>query len=141
MSETPAQQQQQPQQGYAQQQPFFPPPYQYQGSWPQGWGYVQTAPPIAQATPAPAPRVVIGEPPKKKRALDSDEEEATPVSAPTRGRGRGRGARGGHLWGWVRLGFYASKPPYYPATRIRSKIVQAVMNGKSWEKSSFICHF
>ena len=132
MSETPAQQQQQPQQSYNQ-QPFFPPPpsYQYQGSWPQGWGYVQAAPPMAQPTPAPAPRAVIGEPPKKKRALESDEEEAATVSAPTRGRGRGRSARGGHLWGWVRLGFYAAKPPYHPATRIKSRIVLTATNGRN----------
>ena len=116
MSETPIQQQQQQQiqQPHYQQQPYYPPPpsYQYQG-WPQGWGYIQTQPQGPQATPLPPPRAVVAEPPVKKRALEvSDEEDSVPpVSAPTRGRARGRGARGGHLWGWVRLGFYMTKPP------------------------------
>ena len=128
MSETPSQQQL-PQQGYSQQQPFFPPSW---GSWPQGWGFVQPTPPMPQSTPAATPRAVVGDPPKKKRALElEDEEEITPVSAPTRGRERGRGAWGGHLWGWVRLGYYASKPPL-PSCHACKK--QDCANCYEWEE-------
>ena len=118
MSETPNQQQQQqlPQPSYQQQQqPFYPPPptYQYQGGWPQGWGYVHPQGQGPLATPIAPPRGVVAEPPTKKRALEvSDDDETAPVaSGPTRGRGRVRVGRGGHLWGWIRFGFYASKPP------------------------------
>ena len=136
MSETPTQQQQQQQiqQPHYQQQPYYPPPpsYQYQG-WPQGWGYIQTQPQGPQATPLPPPRAVVAEPPVKKRALEvSDEEDSVPpVSAPTRGRARGRGARGGHLWGWVRLGFYMTKPPL-PSCHAHKK--PECVNCYSWEE-------
>ena len=138
MSDTPNQQQQQqlPQPGYhSQQQLFYPPPpsYQYQGGWPQGWGYVHPQPQGPHATPIRPPRAVVAEPPRKKRALESsdDEDTAPQASAPTRGRGRGRVARGGHLWGWIRFGFYTSKPTF-PSCHAHKK--QDCANCYAWEE-------
>ena len=92
-----------------------PPPPTYQ----PGWGCNHPHWDTHASTPQAPPRAVIGEPNPKKRALEPEEEgenyggeaaQAGPNYA--RGRGRGRGGRGGHLWGWIRLGYYKSKPPF-----------------------------
>ena len=95
--------------GQAPQQHPPPPPPTYQ----PGWGYTQWD--LHSSTPQAPPRATIGEPNLKKRALEpeEDEERKEGEAGPTltRGRGRGRGGRGGHLWGWLRLGYYKNKPP------------------------------
>ena len=82
----------------------------------QGWGYGQPNE-YPTSTPQAPPRAIIGEPASKKRALEveddpSEGDVAQAGVSSARGRGRGRGGRGGHLWGWVRFGFYKSKPTF-----------------------------
>ena len=104
--------------GHYQQQPpqqqLPPPPPAFQ----PGWGYTHPHWESHSSTPQAPPRAVIGEPNPKKRALEPEEEVETSEgeaanAGPTfaRGRGRGRAGRGGHLWGWLRLGYYKTKPP------------------------------
>ena len=97
-----------------QQQMPPPPPPTYQ----PGWSCTHPHWDSHSSTPQAPPRAVIGEPNPKKRALEPEEgsedlEVEAAHAGPTfaRGRGRGRGGRGGHLWGWLRLGFYKTKPP------------------------------
>ena len=92
-------------------QPQPPPPPTFH----QGWGFGQ--PDHHTSTPQALPRAVIGEPNPKKRALELEGDEdsfgekaAQAGTSAARGRGRGRGGRGGHLWGWIRFGYYKSKP-------------------------------
>ena len=103
---------QQPHQQPLQQQPPPPPP-----SYQPGWGCAHPHWEYSTSTPQAPPRATIGESNPKKRALEPEEDvergegDAT-NNGPnrTRGRGRGRGGRGGHLWGWLRMGYYKAKP-------------------------------
>ena len=98
-----------------QQQPPPPPP-----TFQPGWGCAHSHPwEYSTPTPQAPPRAAIGEANPKKRALEPEEEgERGEGDAGnhgpnrSRGRGRGRAGRGGHLWGWLRMGYYKSKPPF-----------------------------
>ena len=103
----PSQQQMAQPQGYGTQMPQQPMP-----TFQQGWGFQNEFP---TSTPQAPPRQIISEPKQKKRALEvevEEEEEYYPHTTSSRGRGRGRGGRGGHLWGWVRLAYYKSRPTF-----------------------------